>query len=293
MRDKRLTAEQFVGVSVPRSFAKTPPELDKADPMSFLYQAGYLSLRLPPEEAEDQSGPVPEKLDDFPRVETDSFKLSKTTEDVSYTLDYPNVEERSAMSKRVLESVLDDDDVEAWQALKRVKKAFDSEDVNGLIEEYNDLLARLPYEDYKKGLSKTRVKDSTIVDPGELLCRSLMFSLLWGAGLRPIGELHGRLGRSDIVVPHNGGHWVIELKISHNTVQDDRAKAKEALNQILTQGYAEGLGKPIILLGLAVNEPQRKATTWVKRVGLAGDDVWTLLKPPKPASSPPPEVQPA
>jgi hypothetical protein len=77
------------------------------------------------------------------------------------------------------------------------------------------------------------------------------------------------------VVPHNGGHFVIELKISHNTVQDDRAKAKEALNQILTKGYAEGLDNPI-LLGLAVNEPQRQATTWVKRAGLAGDDVWTL-----------------
>jgi hypothetical protein len=136
-------------------------------------------------------------------------------------------------------------------------------------------------------MPETSVEGSTIVDPGELLFRSLLFALLWGAGLRPIGELHGRLGRSDIVVPHNGGHWVIELKISHNTVQDDRAKAKEALNQILTKGYAAGLGDPIILLGLAVNEPQRRATTWVKRVGLDGDDVWTLPEPPKPASSPP------
>ncbi|MDR0547937.1 MAG: hypothetical protein LBI10_00765 [Deltaproteobacteria bacterium] len=57
---------------------------------------------------------------------------------------------------------------------------------------------------------------------------------------------------------------VIELKISHNTVQDDLAKAKEALCQILTCAYMEGLDAPI-LLDLAMNEPKRQATTWVKR----------------------------
>ncbi|MDR0549249.1 MAG: PD-(D/E)XK nuclease domain-containing protein [Deltaproteobacteria bacterium] len=108
----------------------------------------------------------------------------------------------------------------------------------------------------------------------------LLFALFWGVGLRPIGEFHEGQGRSDIVVPHNGGHFVIELKISHNTVQDDRAKAKEALNQILTQGYAEGLGDPIILLGLAVNVPQRKTTTLGSR-----ESAWLALtsgRSPKP-----------
>jgi hypothetical protein len=180
------------------------------------------------------------------------------------------------MSRLALQNVLDSSGAEAEESLDRAKKAFDREDVNGVIEEYNRLLARLPYEAYKKGLPETSVEDSTIVDPGELLFRSLLFALLWEAGLRPIGELHGRHGRSDIVVPHNGGHFVIEHKISHNTVQDDQAKAKEALNQILTKGYAAGLGKPVILLGLAVNEPKRQATTWVKRVDLTGEDVWTL-----------------
>ena len=102
-----------------------------------------------------------------------------------YTLDYPNIDVHLSMSKLVVQSVLDSDGALAWQSLFQAKKAFDSVDVNGVIEEYNDLLARLPYEDYKKGMPKTRVKDSTIVDPGELLCRGLMFSLLW----------LGRLGR--------------------------------------------------------------------------------------------------
>ena len=88
------------------------------------------------------------------------------------------------------------------------------------------------------------------------------------------------------MVPHKGGHFVIELKISKNAVADDRSKAREALDQILTKGYAKGLENPV-LLGLAVNEPKREVTTWIKRIGLRGPDVWTLPDPPEPASRPP------
>jgi hypothetical protein len=76
---------------------------------------------------------------------------------------------------------------------------------------------------------------------------------------------------------------VIELKISKNAVANDQAKAREALSQILSQGYAKGFESPI-LLALAVNEPKREVATWMKRIGLNGDDVWTIPNPPKPAA---------
>jgi hypothetical protein len=284
MKDKRLTVEEFSGATISRHFARLSPALDRADPMSFLYQAGYLCLRRVPKEVGVKGGPVSKELDALPPVESDRVKFSATTFEY-YALDYPNVETRSATSKLALESILGDK-VQTENSIARMKAAFDNADVNGVIAEYNGLLARLPYEDYKKRLAKTYARGSTIVDPLELLCRSLLFAWLWGVGLRPSGDLHGRHGRSAIVVPHKGRDFVIELKISSDTVQDDRAKAKEALSQMLTSDYAAGLDNPI-LLGLVVNEPQRQATTWVTRDGLKGADVWTLPKPPRPAASPP------
>jgi hypothetical protein len=267
MKNKRLTVEQFSGVTIPRSFAKTPGALDEADAMSFLYQAGYLSLRPGPDGAGGQGAlgkPVTEDLDVIPPVESDGVEVSEITNSAIaeelFTLDYPNTEVRLSMSRLVLGNIVDNV-VQGAQAAIRVRSAFDNMNVDGVVEEYNNLLARLPYEDYKKPFSLDIKKGVTITDPGERLFRSVLFALIWGAWLRPIGEFHGSHGRSDIVVPHRGRHWVIELKISKKTVVNDQAKAKEGLNQILNQGYAKGLDNPV-LLALTINEPKREVTTW-------------------------------
>jgi hypothetical protein len=76
MKDKKLTVEQFRGLSVSRDFASAPGEMETATAASFLYQSGYLSLR-------------PGTIDD-------------------YTLDYPNHEVLTAMSSLLAENILGD-----------------------------------------------------------------------------------------------------------------------------------------------------------------------------------------
>jgi hypothetical protein len=67
LRNKKLTADEFRGLSVSQNFARPPGELDQAYPESFLYQSGCLSLR---------PGNSPD----------------------NYTLDYPNREVLESMS---------------------------------------------------------------------------------------------------------------------------------------------------------------------------------------------------
>ena len=295
MRGKHLTVEQFSGVTVPRSFAKTPDALDEAIPESFLYQTGYLSLRPAPGGGQGAvpDGPISHEPDVVPPVESDRVKDLKSTKGVKfYTLDYPNMEVRSSMSRLVVSGIMGDE-VNALKIFFRTYNAFDNMNDELLVQEYNRLLARIPYEDYKAQLNDNIkngdaniLKNDSDPDPGESFFRSHLLSLIMGAGLSAQGESHGAVGKSDLVVSHKGRDWVIELKISKNTVVDDRAKAAEALRKILNKDYAGSFVNPI-LLGLAVNQPKRKVTTWVKRIGLNGDDVWTFPEPPKPVETPP------
>ncbi|MDR1870889.1 MAG: hypothetical protein LBS60_03000, partial [Deltaproteobacteria bacterium] len=45
LKDNRLTVEEFSGQEVGKDFADNPGEFTEANPVSFLYQTGYLSLR--------------------------------------------------------------------------------------------------------------------------------------------------------------------------------------------------------------------------------------------------------
>ena len=138
----------------------------------------------------------------------------------------------------------------------------------------------------KTNLSSKIKKDAIEIDPDEGSFRSLLLGMCWALKLEPFAESRLGIGRSDLVFSHNGRYWVIELKISKNTVLDDRVKATEALNQILDRDYAGSFVNPI-LLGLAVNKRKKKVTTWVKRIGLKGEDVWTFPDPPQSAKAPP------
>ena len=105
--------ETYCGVTVNENFADSQ-EIERADPVSFLYQAGYLTIR----EKEEQQ----------------------------LTLDYPNREVRDSISSMYLEHVYH---VESYGALgSQIWKALKGHDIVKVIELYNIALAGIPYEDY-------------------------------------------------------------------------------------------------------------------------------------------------
>ncbi|MDR2140304.1 MAG: AAA family ATPase, partial [Deltaproteobacteria bacterium] len=152
LRDKRLTVEQFRGLAVDREFARNPGEMDKATPESFLYQAGYLSLR--------------------PGNDPDSF-----------TLDYPNREVLKSMSRLLLENIFGS--LEKIRFLIRdLTLAFKSRDPAGVIQVFQEVLAPIPYDDYVAANRKT-FESLNKVDYGEFLYRAVLLSFLDLIGLTP------------------------------------------------------------------------------------------------------------
>ncbi len=105
--------EEYCGVTVKANFTSSQ-EIERADPVSFLYQAGYLTIR----EKEEQQ----------------------------LTLDYPNREVRDSISSMYLEHVYH---VESYGALgSQIWKALKGHDIPKVVELYNVALAGIPYEDY-------------------------------------------------------------------------------------------------------------------------------------------------
>ena len=286
MKDKRLTVEQFSGLTISRDFAEQPGPLDETDAKGYLYQSGYLTLRPGPDQegdrgADDGWGAPSAASGLGPPLASTAEEPSPATGEF-FTLDYPNWEVRSAMSKLVMRNILGGDD-EAVVTGVRVREALGLGNVGALVEEFNNLLSRIDYVDYFKIPDQLSPEDPES-PPGEKQYRLLLLSLVLNAGLVPFTEVHGSHGRADMVVPFRGRHWVIELKLSGPGTKDE-TRAKDGMSQIIGTAYAEGLTDPV-LVTMAVNKVDKRVNSWVYRFGLDGRDEWGSRKPPKPPRSP-------
>ena len=105
--------ETYCGMTVKEDFTDSQ-EIERAEPVNFLYQAGYLTIQK--------------------------------REEQELTLDYPNREVRDSISSMYLEHVYR---VESYGALgSQIWKALKRHDIMKVIELYNIALAGIPYEDY-------------------------------------------------------------------------------------------------------------------------------------------------
>jgi hypothetical protein len=267
LRDNRLTVEEFRGLSVDKDFAEDPGELDSTDPMGFLYQAGYLSLK------------------------------SAGGTDGGFILDYPNREVHESMSRLLVRSFLGGE-----ARRKRVsddfQKALASGDVKAAVLELKTFLASVPYDDYFKAKTKSSNEKLSEIDYGEGLYRSCLHSLFLGvklgtepevygrpgrSGMDVQAEVHGSLGRADLVIKVDGRVWVLELKVYKYKGVGPSADAKAiemaevALAQILEKGYGERY-KAAFYLGLSINTAKRALGAWSFQAGPLGKPETGLAK---------------
>ena len=228
MKDRKLTVEQFRGFSVSRDFASAPGEIETAAAASFLYQSGYLSLRA-------------EGVDD-------------------YTLDYPNYEVLAAMSSLLAENIFGDrGEVESSRSFLR--QCLADGDAEGVVSEFNRLLAAIPYDDYA-GAARSAVRTRRLnMDAGEWLYRSTLLSYLYGMGLDVEAEPHTARGRADIRVKFRGYVWVIELKVTRGEPETQKA-AEGAMEQIVEKGYTDRYRGNAVLLALAIDDECRRITQY-------------------------------
>ena len=175
---------------VPADFADSQ-EIERARPESFLYQAGYLTIE---EKCENQI----------------------------LTLDYPNEEVRSALTRLYLDQVYRIDGyltlgAKLWEALSRGR-------LDEVILLYNTALSGIPYQDFRT--------------QNESLYRSLFLMLLRGAGVVAHGEVPTNRGRSDVLVLFPSRAVVLEFKLAQGAGEIAGLR-EEGKKQIEEKGYAK------------------------------------------------------
>jgi len=228
MRDRSLTVEQFVRMPVPKDFVKDPGEIETAPPESFLYQAGYLTLR------KDGSG--------------------------EFLLDYPNTEVLESMSRLVSDNIIRSGGGEYFADFRAsILDAMKDDDAGLFIETLNRLLASIPYDDYAHS-AQLAIRRSGL-PAREWLYRSTILAFLRGCGVIALAETHTGKGRSDLLVCCHGTAWVIEIKVAYDG--DGKAKAQEALEQINARRYADPF-KTAKKLGIAIDDGARRINDWVE-----------------------------
>ena len=228
LKERNLTVEQFRGLQVSQDFALRPGEIETAPPESFLYQAGYLTLR------------------------------EGVTDD--YSLDYPNTEVLNSMSELVYKNMLHTggDFVDLRSPLLRALAGGDS---SRLIDTLNRLLASIPYDDYTNAAKQAILLSDVEITTQEWLYRSTILAFFQGCGVLAFGEMHSNKGRSDLQIMHKGIPWVIEIKVARN--DDCVAKAREAMKQINDNQYAD----PYInakKIAIAINDETRQIGEWIE-----------------------------
>jgi hypothetical protein len=230
MKGQNLTVEQFIGMPVPKDFARTPGEIETSPPESFLYQAGYLTLRK-------GAG------DDF-------------------LLDYPNAEVFESMSRLVSTNIIQHNGGNYLMDFRNpLIKALTKGNSKLLVDTINRLLTSIPYDDYTAAAKHGLANSDLEIPAHEWLYRSTILAFLRGCGVLAFGEMHGSRGRSDLIVSYAGTTYIIELKVARNN--DSDAKAAEALSQLNGNQYAAPYANAK-KLGIAIDDKARQVGAWVE-----------------------------
>jgi hypothetical protein len=129
LRDKGLTVGQFRNFPTNEDFVRSPGEIDAIPPEGFLYQAGYLTLR--------KNG------------------------DSSFSLDYPNFEVRSSMSRLFLQNVYKTSTV-AGEASEELKGHLEAGDARAIVEDFRRLYFNISYIDHVAAMRRLRIFQTKI-----------------------------------------------------------------------------------------------------------------------------------
>jgi hypothetical protein len=257
LKDKAITADQFVGMKVSPDFARVPGEIDATPAHGFLYQSGYLTLRVD----KDKEG--------------------------SYTLDYPNLEVREGISKLFLENIIPDL-TGTDEAKNDLSGYLAAGDIPGIVKVFRKLLAGVSYYDHldanrtpltrilKKLFRKltgidflddplqsqsASLAEKLIKSKGENYYRSLLRACLWMAGAKVTPEKAERLGRIDLEAVYGHLTYVFELKMT-NEFTLANAAVRSGMKQIHSQRYGQA-SKNAILVSIAIGKKERNVVGYV------------------------------
>jgi hypothetical protein len=248
---RRVTVEEFEKIPIDYKEILTPGEISlELDAKSFLYQAGYLTVRI--DDGQELVGGCQNifgSIDDTEVVEkTDVLKVDGDDKiDLVYYLTYPNHEVRAAMFSLV------------------TKNYFNSKETAQIKNDFKLLLRKSSYAEaffrINSALKAIPHFDSTIAKrnkSGQWYYRGPVIAFLYATGMFIIPEFPSTLGRSDILFLYDRKAYVIELKTASGE-RNSQKKLVEAWKQMDGKKYGERFPDPV-LVGIVVDEKQRLMT---------------------------------
>ncbi|MDR1049880.1 MAG: ATP-binding protein [Deltaproteobacteria bacterium] len=260
IKDWNLTPESFESSELSRSFIKYPGEIGNTTPIGFLYQAGYLSLRLKP--------------------------------DGNYRTVWPNQEVRETIKRLFLATLYTKDDDTFEKDILKLSDYLNSMNIPQAISVIKRQLASLSYERYDNALSnskssedsnkETKSNDARLEEPSaagpdsnrvvtdttsynEFYYRNLIQMCLETAGCFVSPERHTSHGRCDLAVRCKNQNLIIEFKIKR---KNERAStvAERGLQQIIDKRYDGPYVNPI-LIGLAIDSEEKNIAAFAYQKG--------------------------
>ena len=194
--------DKYDGITVPEKFADKR-EIENASVESFLYQAGYLTIKK-------------KLLNEF-------------------VLGYPNEEVRSSLADMYLDDVYH---IEGYVSLgNNIWKSLEDEDIAKLVKSFNLAISGIPYEDFKESNNLEGTLQEYLEKRKEFWYRSMFVMLLRGAGVIYFAEVHTFRGRSDVVIVFKNKVILVEFKLAKNSSEVEK-KRKEGEEQIKSRDYS-------------------------------------------------------
>lgn len=158
----------------------TTYEIEKAPPVSFLLQAGYLTFKA-------------------------------YNKDYGYLIDYPNKEVRDSFSKLLLLSEYKMEPNESNDIRKNITKALMTRDFELLYKQMCRTLSNIPYTLFERK-RKVNEDEADFIVRQEAFYHAVILTMLWSAGVKVKAEELTALGRSDLILEYGNDVYIMELK---------------------------------------------------------------------------------
>ena len=217
--------DKYEEITVPENFSDKR-EIESASVESFLFQAGYLTIKK-------------KLLNEF-------------------VLGYPNEEVRSSLADMYLDDVYH---IEGYISLgNAIWKSLEDENIENLVKSFNLAISGIPYEDFSENNKLEESLQEYLDQRKESWYRSMFVMLLRGAGVIYYAEVHTFRGRSDVVIIFKNKVVVVEFKLAKNSSEVEK-KRKEGEDQIKSRDYSsayKGINKKVINLVLVANDEKRQ-----------------------------------
>ena len=217
--------DKYEEITVPENFSDKR-EIESASVESFLYQAGYLTIKK-------------KLLNEF-------------------VLGYPNEEVRSSLADMYLDDVYH---IEGYISLgNAIWKSLEDENIENLVKSFNLAISGIPYEDFSENNKLEESLQEYLDQRKESWYRSMFVMLLRGAGVIYYAEVHTFRGRSDVVIIFKNKVVVVEFKLAKNSSEVEK-KRKEGEEQIKSRDYSsayKGINKKVINLVLVADDEKRQ-----------------------------------